>query len=353
MNRLLRLAAVIIWLILSGTTPALLAQTPGPGIEQQLRAQYPITIVGNNGVVVKTGSVLVVQQDGIMALQAPADWPCNSYKQGGHIKQSTLCGINYAQAKPNTRLLQVGEKVYVVALQAKPTEIVFKVQSIPNNDGDAPFKADVSFQFQKGYQDSIKVQEIQGTVGQIFVADTSGAASGSELKESDATTPAAAPSPAAAPLAIPAVFVSTKTPADRLQLNAGNAFSLVEEGQTYHGTFVVSGNAVELNITETGTKTNATINGDKLTDSSGQTWTRREQAAASGSSTGSASPSAQNVIQNQDIIELVKAGFDDATILTTIGNSKCQFDTSTSALIKLKQSKVSAAVIKAMVGAPK
>ncbi|HMD39653.1 MAG TPA: hypothetical protein VKH15_10245 [Candidatus Acidoferrum sp.] len=61
---------------------------------------------------------------------------------------------------------------------------------------------------------------------------------------------------------------------------------------------------------------------------------------------------AQDVLQNQDIIDLAAAGFDDATILAKIEHTKCQFDTSTSALIKLKQNKVSAVVIKAMVAKP-
>ena len=47
---------------------------------------------------------------------------------------------------------------------------------------------------------------------------------------------------------------------------------------------------------------------------------------------------------------MVQAGFDDATILAKIGSSKCHFDTSTDALIHLKQSGTSAGVLKAMVG---
>ena len=50
---------------------------------------------------------------------------------------------------------------------------------------------------------------------------------------------------------------------------------------------------------------------------------------------------------------MAKVGIDDATLITKIGSSKCQFDTSTDALIQLKQSGVSAAVLKAMVGASK
>ena len=50
---------------------------------------------------------------------------------------------------------------------------------------------------------------------------------------------------------------------------------------------------------------------------------------------------------------MLKAGFDDSIIIAKISVSKCQFDISTDALIQLKQNGVSAAVLKAMVGAGK
>ena len=56
------------------------------------------------------------------------------------------------------------------------------------------------------------------------------------------------------------------------------------------------------------------------------------------------------VLQNQDIIKLIKAGLDDTLIIAEFGSSKCQFDTSTDALIQLKESGISAAVLKAMLG---
>ena len=58
-------------------------------------------------------------------------------------------------------------------------------------------------------------------------------------------------------------------------------------------------------------------------------------------------------LQNEDVIKMVKAGLGDDLIIAKIGSSKCQFDTSTDALIQLKQSGVSAAVLKAIMGAVK
>lgn len=153
-----------------------------------------------------------------------------------------------------------------------------------------------------------------------------------------------APAPAAS-LKLPATYVSAQAATDQLQLNADNSFSLQEAGQAYHGTFAVNGNTLELSISESNTKTTATLQGNNLTDSSGQTWVLREQS--------SGTPRAGTVLQNEDVIKMAKAGLDDAIIIAKISSSKCQFDTSTDALIRLKQSGVTAAVLKAMVGAGK
>src|ERR1019366_3031601 len=157
--------------------------------------------------------------------------------------------------------------------------------------------------------------------------------------------PVAAPAPPpVAPLKLPATYANAQNPADKLQLNADNTFSLQEGGQAYQGTFAANGNTVELSISG-GPKTPATIQGNNLTDSSGQVWVLGEQPARSAA--------ADAVLQNQDIIKLVKAGLDDTLIIAKIGSSRCQFDTSTDALIQLKQSGVSAAVLKAVLGAGK
>lgn len=55
-----------------------------------------------------------------------------------------------------------------------------------------------------------------------------------------------------------------------------------------------------------------------------------------------------NVLQNQDVLKMVKAGLDDSIIVAKIKSSQCQFDTTPDALIALKQSGVSSAVLKAM-----
>jgi hypothetical protein len=152
-----------------------------------------------------------------------------------------------------------------------------------------------------------------------------------------ASLPASAPF---VPLKLPSTYASAQTPMDKLQLNADNSFLLQEAGQPYHGTFVENGKTIEFRISETGSKTTLGRQGNDLTDSSGQTWKLLEQPA--GTTSGEA------MLHNEDIIKLVKVGIDDATIITKISSSKCLFDTSTDALIRLKKCGVSASVLKTM-----
>jgi len=57
-------------------------------------------------------------------------------------------------------------------------------------------------------------------------------------------------------------------------------------------------------------------------------------------------------LTNSDIIKLAKAKLPDSVIIAKIKSSSCDFDTSTDALIKLKQAGVSDSVLQAMVEAP-
>jgi hypothetical protein len=60
---------------------------------------------------------------------------------------------------------------------------------------------------------------------------------------------------------------------------------------------------------------------------------------------------AEGLLHNEDVIKMVKAGFDDALIIDKVGSSKCQFDTSADALIQLKQGGASGPVVRAVMEA--
>jgi len=80
-------------------------------------------------------------------------------------------------------------------------------------------------------------------------------------------------------------------------LNADNTFSLQEGGRTIAATFTANGSALEITLSD-GTKNTVTVQGNTLTDGSGQTWVLREQ--------NSQVASGAVVLQNQDIIKWSK-----------------------------------------------
>jgi len=63
-----------------------------------------------------------------------------------------------------------------------------------------------------------------------------------------------------------------------------------------------------------------------------------------------ATASAQEVLTNDAVVAMKKAGLSESVILAKIRGSKAKFDTSTQALVGLKQAGLSDAVIEAMVG---
>src|SRR5439155_25610356 len=56
----------------------------------------------------------------------------------------------------------------------------------------------------------------------------------------------------------------------------------------------------------------------------------------------------KKLLTNDDVVEMVKAGFEESTVVKLIQSSDTSFDTSVSALIALKKAGVSEQVISAM-----
>ena len=323
-------------LTLGASLPGLQGQAQSPNIEQHFRKQYGLTRVGANGTLVQPGVVLTVQADGIKANPASylVFWPNNYKKGGGRVKQPMMSakpGLSKVD-RNEIRFFQVGEKVYLTQMEIKDADLIFSIQSCGgcNSSGpdpnDPPYRAEVSFQLGKGYLNSGTLKDIQETIGQVFAIDAGVATHGPDQTPAppERPTQVAPPVASVAPLKLPSTYAKVQTPSDQLQLNGDSTFSLQEAGQTYGGTFATTGNTLELNIKDTNTRTALTIQGNGLIDSSGQAWVLSEQTARRAPS--------EAVLQNQDVIKMVKAGLDDALIIAKIGSSKCQFDTSTDAL---------------------
>ena len=326
------------------------AGDPGNALQQRLSSQFSLTQVARDRIqIVRTGTSVILQRDNLLMYSSTCpSSPVSTYKNG---KLSQSLGHNFLRdlggsmqmsgnattaSCPQPRFAR-GTKLWVTKIDIQRDAVVFQLYCTPDNS--IPYYGELRFPFEKGSvptpdQALAKIAEVL-TVEQ---ADSNVQAT----EQAPGRAPAPAPTPRAVPpLKLPSTYVSAQAQADQLQLSGDHTFSLQEAGQTYRGTFTQNDGRLELTIAETNTKTTATIQGNNLTDSSGQTWVLREQSAAAAA--GGAT------LQNEDVVKMAKAGFDDGTIIAKIGSSKCQFDTSTDALIQLKDSGVSAAVIRAIV----
>jgi len=73
------------------------------------------------------------------------------------------------------------------------------------------------------------------------------------------------------------VYVSSQNNADRLQLNAGNAFALQEGGQSFSGTYAVNGNTLTLHIVQLSKDVDIVIDGSRLLVNGDEVWTQPGQ----------------------------------------------------------------------------
>ncbi len=215
---------------------------------QQLQAAYRLTVINKDGKVTQAGSVLVVKKDGLQANPPKMGYYGNDYEDG-QIAGGTMSIatdkmrdtlISHSPLKPpkrvtkhvDSRAVAVDEKVYLLRMDLNPASIDFYVQSC----GDAckpdapdpahhPYLAEISFHFNKGYQNS-DFSQVQPTISAVLT--TSDDANASADQDAQAQSPQqeapADPAPAPTPEPGPAqaqfgpIAPPEKPPAEAVQL---------------------------------------------------------------------------------------------------------------------------------------
>ncbi len=132
--------------------PALSAQlvSEPQSLDQALRAQYRITRVGVNGVVVgKPGTILLIQEDGIGALPAALGYWHNGV-QGQRVSQSFGHAMWNRDKAVDGRTLTVGEWVYVTNIEVRPADVTFFLQTYGQPPDYPPYRARLTIHLKKG-----------------------------------------------------------------------------------------------------------------------------------------------------------------------------------------------------------
>ena len=151
----------------------------GSGLRDDLTKQYKPVKLGNNAgstIVTDTGTVLVVQMAGLFGVPPSAVVNCPAhFKDGSLHAPNMLCK---AALRNTGKDLTNGDKVYPmkfdVNLQKEEVSMtILECDTCNNTDPPTYFHSQVVFQFPKGYLESAGSDQVEDTIGKLFVADTS------------------------------------------------------------------------------------------------------------------------------------------------------------------------------------
>jgi hypothetical protein len=198
---------------------------PKGNLVQQLQKAYPLTVMDKKGKVTQAGAILVMKKEGLQANPPGMKYYYNDYQDGqiaaGNVSSATdtVKGAVISRApwlpksvKKNidSRTLAVDEKVYLMRMDINPTSIDFFVRSCgdacrpdaPDPAHTSPYLAEVSFHFNKGYQNS-DFSQVQSTINSVFALSDDASAGAAESAQALPAPGGAlsSPAPAEAPLA--------------------------------------------------------------------------------------------------------------------------------------------------------
>jgi hypothetical protein len=236
-------------------------QTPKSNLAQKLQEAYRVTVMDKAGRVAQSGTVLVVKKEGIQANPPKQKYYFNDYDDGQITANvvSSAADTLKSKAKDEIKLpfgrsrldrtvdrreLAVDDKLYLLRMDIKPDSIDFYLQSCgPSCKPDAPdpahrpYLAEISFHFNKGYQNS-DFSQVQPTIAAVLgVPDDPDAstAQGAQAQIGQQEAPAAAApaqtqfAPIAPPEAPPAEPVQPGDTTDQVVAKLGkpsNTFTM-------------------------------------------------------------------------------------------------------------------------------
>jgi len=219
-------------------------QPPSGNLVQQLQLAYTPTVMEVNGLKVsQPGCVLVIRLEGVVGYPGGSKlgFADNVYEDG-EVKNGTRGKLLGGLSK--TRILAVGEKVYLLKTDIKENGIVFNVQSCGACDPAAadpahkPYRAAIDVRFQKGFLTVTDLAHVEQVVGEILaLPDGPPAGSAAPVGAAEPAqqfAPIAPPPPPPAQQAQPAssAAISVGQSADQVKAAFGEPVTKAKAGGT-------------------------------------------------------------------------------------------------------------------------
>lgn len=173
--------------------PVAEAQAPVT-LQEQLSAQYKTVKIGPDGEIAgDPGTLLAVQKGGIIAVPWKAVAFCPAKFKDNVLHLST--GLCAGMMQNVSGYFRKGAKVYPLKIDVNPGKgkISFQVVGckICNHANQPfPFKAEVVFEFDKGYLEKVSASEVADIIGQIFTITTDDGQQAQDAGDADQQQPA-------------------------------------------------------------------------------------------------------------------------------------------------------------------
>jgi hypothetical protein len=170
-----RLPAQALTIVVIGVScSSTFAAQPSASLLDQLSQRYTITKTDPDGTITQAGTVVSIGQHLLRANPIYGDrYQPNSYKKG-RVSQPTFM----KPSRDNVRLadsldyISFNEKVYITKIDVSDSDVIFSLQtcaaSITRKLSGAIYRAALSFQFPKGSVNAGNLQQIQGTIAEVF-----------------------------------------------------------------------------------------------------------------------------------------------------------------------------------------
>jgi hypothetical protein len=194
-----RFATAAVAMTLIGIFSTALPAQPAASLSEQLSQRYSTTQVGADGTVIQAGAVLILRQL-ILANPTHGDiyWP-SSYKKGRISLPAFFAKSGVSQVRPLNTYLIPGDKLYLTNIEMKESAIAFRLQTcaaaVSRPDPSAIYRAELTFEFQKGSVNIGNLGQIEGTIGEVLAVAPSSYRS--PVSTSQGTQPPLPPPPQA------------------------------------------------------------------------------------------------------------------------------------------------------------
>jgi hypothetical protein len=150
---------------------------PASTLQDDLKSIYKPAKLGTDSSgtrVVQPGTVLTVQMGGMLGVPAISlVVPAANYKDGELHEPG---GFAKASAGQNTKLIDIGEKVYVLKVEAKLKDDKVTVSFIECDECNgvqqpSSYKSQVNFQFPKGYLAQAAADQVQDLISKVLAPE--------------------------------------------------------------------------------------------------------------------------------------------------------------------------------------